>query len=49
MVLTAGVGGRFFDLGNEPHHVSFQPLSQIDNDKENQWLQEWLCGFLLQR
>lgn len=48
MVLTAGVGGRFFDLGNEKQHLSFQPLSQIDNDKEKQWVQEWLCDFIRQ-
>ena len=48
MVLTAGVGGRFFDLGNENQHLSFQPLAQIDNDKEKQWVQEWLCDFIRQ-
>ena len=48
MVLTAGVGGRFFDLGNETQHLSFQPLAQIDNDKERQWVQEWLCDFIRQ-
>ncbi len=48
MVLTAGVGGKFFDLGNESKHLSFQPLAQIDNDKERQWVQEWLCDFIRQ-
>ena len=41
MVLTAGVGGRFFDLGNENQRLSFQPLAQIDNEKEN-------CDFIRQ-
>jgi len=48
MVLTAGVGGKFFDLGNENQHLSFQPLAQIDDDKERQWAQEWLCDFIRQ-
>ena len=48
MILTRGVGGKFFDLGNETQHLSFQPLAQIDNDKEKQWAQEWLCDFVRQ-
>ena len=48
MVLTKGVGGNFFDLGNETNHLSFQPLANIDDDKERQWAQEWLCDFLRQ-
>lgn len=49
MVLTAGVGGRFFDLGNETQHLSFQPLAQIDNDKERQWVQGATCSTLKRR
>jgi len=48
MVLTAGVGGKFFDLGNEAQHLSFQPLAHIDDDKEKQWAQEWLADFIRQ-
>ena len=46
MVLTHGVGGNFFDLGNETEHLAFQPLVNIDDEKERQWAQEWLCDFL---
>ncbi|MBR5745368.1 MAG: hypothetical protein IKX94_08635, partial [Muribaculaceae bacterium] len=49
MVLTAGVGGRFFDLGNETQHLSFQPLAQIDNDKERQWVLGATCSTLKRR
>ena len=48
MVLTHGVGGNFFDLGNETKHLSFQPLVNVDDEKERQWAQEWLCDFLRQ-
>ena len=48
MVLTAGVGGKFYDLGNENQHLSFQPLAEIDDEKEKQWAQEWLCDFIRQ-
>ena len=48
-VLTQGVGGRFFDLGNEEEGaLSFQPLSQIDDEKERQWVLEWLCDYVRQ-
>ena len=45
-VLTYGVGGMFYDLGNEKSSLSFQPLAKIDNQNERQWAQEWLCDFL---
>lgn len=45
-VLTYGVGGKFYDLGDEKRALSFQPLAQVDNDNERQWAQEWLCDFL---
>lgn len=45
-VLTTGVGGTFYDLGNERGGLSFQPLAQIDDEVERQWAQEWLCDFL---
>ena len=48
-VLTRGVGGTFFDLGNEESGaLSFQPLAQIDDDKERQWALEWLCDYVRQ-
>ena len=46
-VLTYGVGGKFYDLGEEGEDaLSFQPLAQVDNIHERQWAQEWLCDFL---
>lgn len=45
-ILTLGVGGNFFDLGN--NDVAFQPLSNIQNEKERSWALEWLCSFLVQ-
>ena len=49
-VLTHGVGGTFFDLGNEEDGsaLSFQPLAQIDDEKERQWALEWLCDYVRQ-
>ena len=49
-VLTQGVGGKFFDLGNESEGaLSFQPLAQIDDEQERQWCLEWLCDFIEQQ
>ncbi len=45
-ILTEGVGGKFFDLGNEGKNLSFQPLSQIADEKEREWVQGWLCDYL---
>ena len=45
-VLTYGVGGKFYDLGDERGELSFQPLANVDNTNERQWAQEWLCDFL---
>ena len=48
-VLTRGVGGTFFDLGNEESGaLSFQPLAMIDDDKERQWALEWICDYVRQ-
>lgn len=47
-VLTYGVGGCFYDLGNETDTLSFQPLAHIDDLSELQWAQEWLIDFLAQ-
>lgn len=49
MVLTMGVGGKFFDLGNEGDKaISFQPLAHIEDEKERQWVQEWLLDYARQ-
>lgn len=48
-VLTQGVGGTFFDLGNEEGKaLSFMPLARIDDEKERQWAMEWICDYLQQ-
>lgn len=47
--LTAGVGGTFYDLGNEDENsLSFQPLAHIDEEGERNWALEWLLQILLQ-
>lgn len=46
-VLTAGVGGDFYDLGNEEEGaLSFQPLANIDEENERAWAAEWIYDFL---
>ncbi len=47
-VLTEGVGGTFYNLGSEESNLSFQPLANIDNQKELQWASGWLCDFAAQ-
>lgn len=49
-VLTQGVGGTFFDLGNEEDggSLSFMPLAHIDDEKERQWALEWICDYVRQ-
>ncbi len=47
--LTAGVGGTFYDLGNEDEDsISFQPLAHIDRENERNWAMEWILQILLQ-
>lgn len=46
-VLTAGVHGEFFDLGNEEAGaLSFQPLANIENQNELEWANEWILQLL---
>lgn len=46
-VLTHGVGGRFFDIGNESNRaLSFQPLAHIEDERERQWALEWVLDFV---
>ena len=45
-ILTEGVGGIFYDLGNEGLGLSFQPLSGVDDENERQWALEWLCDYV---
>jgi type IV secretion/conjugal transfer VirB4 family ATPase len=45
--LTAGVGGNFYDLAAEQDGaLSFQPLSDIDDENERAWAAEWLYDYL---
>lgn len=48
-VLTYGVGGKFYDLGNEGEGMlSFQPLAKVEDPKEQQWVLEWLLDYARQ-
>ena len=49
-VLTAGVGGEFYDLGSETetNSLSFQPLRHIDQEDEKIWASEWLMQIFAQ-
>ena len=49
-VLSAIVGGSFFDLGNEAsgNSQSFQPLRYIDDENEKIWASEWLQEIFVQ-
>lgn len=40
-VLTAGVGGTFYDLGGAGS-PAFQPLARVDDERERQWAQDWI-------
>ena len=46
--VTAGVGGEFYDLGNEENSIAFQPLRYIDQENERIWASEWLQMIYLQ-
>ena len=44
--VTAGVGGDFYDLGQEGSGLSFQPLASIDDEHERVWASEWILDRL---
>lgn len=45
--LTAGVGGDFYDLGQEEEGaISFQPLANINDQSELEWAHEWILELL---
>lgn len=47
IALTLGVGGSFYDLGNEKQgNISFQPLRNVDDPQEMVWLLGWIKDFL---
>lgn len=43
-VLTAGVGGKFFDIGVD--QIAFQPLRNIEKENELEWAYNWLLSIL---
>ncbi len=45
---TLGVGGEFYDLQMAKSGVSFQPLSDVDDENERGWARDWLCELLRQ-
>lgn len=45
-VTTYGVGGTFYDLGNDAH-LAFQPLADIHHGAERTWASEWLLDILI--
>lgn len=44
--LTTAVGGEFYDLGSDDSTLSFQPLAEIDNERERSWASEWVIDLL---
>ncbi|UPU37871.1 conjugal transfer protein TrbE [Geomonas paludis] len=49
-VITAGLGGDFYDLGSTggDNQLAFQPLSGIDDDRERSWASQWILDVLQQ-
>lgn len=43
-VLTAGVGGKFYDFGKEK--IGFQPLKNIHLQSELEWAFDWICNIV---
>jgi type IV secretion system protein VirB4 len=44
--VTAGVGGDFYNLGEDVDGLSFQPLSLVDDELERSWATEWILDLL---
>jgi len=44
--VTAGVGGDFYNLGEDVDGLSFQPLALIDDELERSWATEWILDLL---
>lgn len=49
-VITAGLGGDFYDLGGggSANQLAFQPLAGIDEELERSWASQWLLDILQQ-
>ena len=44
--VTAGVGGDFYNLGEDVDGLSFQPLALIGDELERSWATEWILDLL---
>lgn len=44
---TYGVGGGYYELGEENKGLVFQPLHAIDDHNERIWASEWIGGLLI--
>jgi type IV secretion system protein VirB4 len=47
-IMTYGVGGDYYELGDDASDLSLQPLGHIDEEPERRWAQEWLIDILIQ-
>ena len=50
-VITAGLGGDFYDLGSDLDSgtgLAFQPLTDIDQELERSWANDWILNLLRQ-
>jgi len=45
--VTAGVGGDFYNLGEDIDGLSFQPLARVDDELEKSWASEWVLDLLI--
>jgi type IV secretion system protein VirB4 len=43
---TYFVGGDFYALGSGAADATFQPLAEIDHDKDRVWASEWIAGLV---
>lgn len=47
-IMTYGVGGDYYELGEDSSQLSLQPLGHIDEEAERRWAQEWIIDILIQ-
>jgi len=49
-VITAGLGGDFYDLGSGGggNELAFQPLAGVDEEPERSWASQWILDILQQ-
>lgn len=43
---TYFVGGDFYALGSSAEDATFQPLAEIDEDRDRVWAAEWIAGLV---